>query len=297
MIFEVYHWTEYRYAESVSLSRHQLRMRLRAGNHQRVLSSRIEFLPRPLYVRERVDAFGNHVDEVFVEEAHKSFQIKCVSRVETLPRTLPMASDTAPWEKAVEALLEASDPDPRAFLYPSLHAPWSDAIREWTERSFPAGLPVLAGALDLSRRIFSDFTFDAEATTVSTPIAEVFEKRRGVCQDFAHFQIACLRSMGLAARYVSGYIRTEPPPGQTKLFGADASHAWVSFYCPGHGWIDIDPTNNRLVDSDYVVIGWGRDYADVSLIRGTLTGGGAHSLYLSVDVSPVDEGAVAANRG
>ncbi len=289
MIFDVYHWTEYRYAESVSLSRHQVRMRPRDGEGQRVLSSWFEFLPKPSSVRERIDAFGNHVAEILVDESHRNFQIKCLSRVETFPRSVPAAADTPAWEQAVEALREASLADPRAFAYPSLNAPWNDEIREWAEASFPPGLPVLAGALDLSRRIFSEFTFDSEATTVSTPIAEVFEKRRGVCQDFAHFQIVCLRSMGLAARYVSGYLRTEPPPGQTRLFGADASHAWTSLYCPGHGWIDLDPTNNRLVDSDYIVIGWGRDYADVSLIRGTLIGGGAHSLYLSVDVSPASE--------
>jgi len=289
MIFDVYHWTEYRYAEPVSLSRHRVRMRPRDDRHQKVLSSALEVRPNPSSIRERDDAFGNRVAEVVVEEAHRSFQIECRSRVETFARVLPEAADTPAWEAAVEALRGTAEADPRAFAYPSLHVPWNDAIREWAGASFPEGLPVLAGALDLSRRIFSDFTFDSEATTVSTPVEEVFEKKRGVCQDFAHFQIACLRSMGLAARYVSGYLRTEPPPGQPRLFGADASHAWVSFHCPGYGWIDLDPTNNRMVGEDYVAIGWGRDYADVSLIRGTLVGGGAHSLYLSVDVSPVEE--------
>ena len=142
--------------------------------------------------------------------------------------------------------------------------------------------------LDLTARIHADFRFDAKSTTVRTPTEEVFKKRRGVCQDFAHVQIACLRSLNLAARYVSGYLRTYPPPGKPRLIGADASHAWVSAYCPGIGWIDVDPTNNVVPADGHVTVAWGRDYGDVSPLRGLILGGGAHTLKVGVDMEPVE---------
>jgi transglutaminase-like putative cysteine protease len=285
MIIKVDHWTEYRYSEEVSLSLHRLRMKPRNLPYQRVLESHYEFFPQPSLIREIEDSFENHVSEVFIEQGHRSFQIKSLSRIETLPRQKPVSAFITPWEKVVGDLQKTTDLDPRHYVYPSIYAPWVHGLHEWTRKSFPEGAPILECVNDLSKRIFSEFTFDPTATIVSTPISEILQKKRGVCQDFAHLQIAALRSMGLAARYVSGYIRTDPRPGQLRLIGGDASHAWVSFYCPEDGWIDVDPTNNRLVDESYAVIGWGKDYGDVSLIRGTLTGGGSHSLYLSVDLS------------
>lgn len=281
----VNHWTEYRYSEEVSLSRHRLRMKPRETRFQRVIESHFEFLPSPSFVRESVDSLGNYLTEVLIERPHRTFQMKCSSLVETLTRSVPDFSQTPAWDKVTIELQKISEVDPRQYVYPSPCAPWVNGLHDWTEKSFPKGASILEGVMDLARRIFSEFTFDPTATTVSTPISEVMIKKRGVCQDFAHLQVAALRSLGLAARYVSGYIRTQPRPGQMKLIGGDASHAWISVFIPDYGWIDVDPTNNRLVDENYVVIGWGKDYGDVSLIRGTLTGGGSHTLALSVDLS------------
>jgi transglutaminase-like putative cysteine protease len=155
--------------------------------------------------------------------------------------------------------------------------------------SFPAGRPLLEAVADLTRRIHADFTYDQRATTVSTPVSEVLANRRGVCQDFAHLQIACLRALGLPARYVSGYLSTTPPPGKPRLVGADASHAWLAVYVPGAGWVEFDPTNDVIPDDKHIVVAWGRDFGDVTPLRGVVMGGGSHSLRVSVDVSPQDE--------
>jgi transglutaminase-like putative cysteine protease len=283
MILDVYHWTEYRYSEPVLLSRHQLHMRPRDLAHQRVLSTRFEFIPDPAVISEHDDYFGNKITTFLVEEAHIGTHIKCLSRVEVLPREVPADEETVRWEK----VRELAGKEAVEFVYPSPYAPWIAELRDWTKLSFPKGRAVLAGAKDLMRRIQEEFVFDKTATSVSTPLGEVFREKRGVCQDFTHLQIACLRSHGIPARYMSGYFRTVPLPGQPKFFGADASHAWVAFFAPGHGWIELDPTNNRMVNDEYVTIGWGRDYGDVSLIRGSLSGGGNHSLFLSVNVEAV----------
>jgi transglutaminase-like putative cysteine protease len=156
-----------------------------------------------------------------------------------------------------------------------------------TRECFPEGSPILVGVRALMIRIHREFAFDPKATTVSTPVMEVFERRRGVCQDFAHLMLSCLRSIGLAARYVSGYLLTRPPPGNKRLVGADASHAWVSVYCPGHGWVDVDPTNGIFPSLEHVTLGWGRDYDDVTPLRGVLLGGGDHELDIEVTVAPV----------
>jgi transglutaminase-like putative cysteine protease len=162
------------------------------------------------------------------------------------------------------------------------------SIARYARESFPAGRPLLQAVMDLTGRIYREFTFDPRATTVATPLDEVFSARRGVCQDFARFEIACLRSLGIATRYVSGYLETSSPPGKPKLVGADASHAWLAFHCPGHGWIEVDPTNNLLPSTRHVTLGWGRDYYDVSPIRGVILGGGAHTLRVRVDVVRLD---------
>jgi transglutaminase-like putative cysteine protease len=160
-------------------------------------------------------------------------------------------------------------------------------LADYAKESFPKEKPVLAGARDLNTRIFRDFKFDSKATTVATPLEEVWEKRRGVCQDFAHLGIACLRSLGLPARYVSGYLRTHPPAGQPRLVGADASHAWFAIFCPGHGWVDFDPTNNVQPADEHITVAYGRDFGDVSPVAGILTGGGKHDVKVSVDVEPI----------
>jgi transglutaminase-like putative cysteine protease len=289
MIYEIFHWTEYRYAEPVPLSKHVLHLLPRDIPGQRVLSSSLELTPQPQAVLEHSDYFGNRVSSFTITEPHLGMHIRsrchidCDIRPEKPPKTSP------PWEEARSRWLAGEgDRLEQEFLYPSPYAPYLNELRAWAAESFPAGRPLAEAALELTGRIHDDFVFDKTATSVSTPLTEVFKNRRGVCQDFAHLEIACLRAIGVPARYVSGYLRTEPSPGQPRLFGADASHAWVALACPGFGWLELDPTNNRVAGSGYITLAWGRDYGDVSLIRGTLAGGGDHSLYLSVNVEAVE---------
>jgi transglutaminase-like putative cysteine protease len=176
----------------------------------------------------------------------------------------------------------------RQFVYESPHVPITKALADYAAPSFSPGRPWLAAVLDLTARVFSQFQYDPTATTVNTPVAQVLQNRRGVCQDFAHLQIGCLRSLGLPARYVSGYLLTAPPAGQQRLVGADASHAWLSAFCPELGWIDFDPTNNQIPTTKHITLAWGRDYSDVCPIKGVLVGGGQHRMRVAVDVVPVE---------
>lgn len=289
MIYEIFHWTEYRYAESVPLSKHVLHMLPRDLPGQRVLSAAIELTPQPLAVQEHLDYFGNRVSSFTISEPHLGMHIRCRSRIDCDDRPEKAPEASAPWDEA-RSKWQAGEGDrfEQEFLYPSPYVPYLADLRAWAAESFPAGRPIAEAATELTRRIYEGFVFDKTATSVSTPLTEVFKNRRGVCQDFAHLEIACLRSLGIPARYVSGYVRTEPPAGQPRLFGADASHAWVAVACPDFGWLELDPTNNRVAGSGYITLAWGRDYGDVSLIRGTLAGGGDHSLYLSVNVEAID---------
>jgi transglutaminase-like putative cysteine protease len=241
------------------------------------------------------DYFGNPTHFIEVETAHQQLVIASRSRVGISPAFTPEHLETLPWE-AVRArcrddhsgqALEAHE-----FLYPSPLIPDASEFLEYAKTSFTHSRPILDAVIDLTRRVHEDFIFDPAATTVSTPVSDVFKQRRGVCQDFVHFQIACLRSLGLPARYVSGYLETDPPPGQPKLRGVDASHAWVSFFCPGVGWIDMDPTNNCLPSLRHICIAWGRDYSDVPPVRGVLVGSQNQQLRVAVDVvacGPTDE--------
>ncbi len=211
------------------------------------------------------------------------------SEVEVHPIPNPEDIATPAWEEVVLQLKngrtsETLDACQFVFGSPADHE--QTALTEFARQSFPPGAQILAGVRDLTRRIFKDFEFDSQATTVHTPVEEVFENRRGVCQDFTRLQIACLRNLGLAARYVSGYLRTIPPPGKPRLVGADASHAWVSVFCGNAGWVDFDPTNNTLITTDHITVAYGRDFQDVSPIQGVIVGGGEHMLEVSVDVVP-----------
>jgi transglutaminase-like putative cysteine protease len=286
-LFDVTHSTTYDYQSMVTVSQHLLRLSPRRLRRQFVLAHELLFEPRPSASSQHIDCFGNTVVYASFQGAHRSLKVTARNRLAVAPAFVPEPGETPAWEvvrtlcrtdRSVRAL-EASE-----FMYASpLVAPGA-AFSEYAEPSFPPGRPILAAVLDLTARIFADFKFDATATTVSTPLAQVLATRRGVCQDFAHLQIACLRSLGLPARYVSGYLETVPPPGLPKLFGADASHAWVAFFCPGLGWIDVDPTNNLLPSMQHITLGWGRDFGDISPVRGVLTGGDDHSLSVGVDV-------------
>ena len=284
----VSHVTEYEYASPVELAAHMAHLRPRVLPWQNVSRFAFHVEPAPDRVRWGTDHYGNAVAWVFLDRAHPSLTISIQATVDVERRDCPAQAETLPWEAVAR---QSSHPDVASdvgeFTFGSPMAPVSRAVRAFAEPSFPPGRTVLAGLLDLMGRIGREFRFDPEVTTVSTPVERVLQLRAGVCQDFAHLMIAGLRSLGLPSRYVSGYLRTVPPPGQRRRVGADHSHAWVQCWLGrAHGWIDLDPTNLLVVADEHVWLGWGRDYADVSPVRGVLLGGGRHSLRVSVDIVP-----------
>ncbi len=224
--------------------------------------------------------------------SHRTLGVTSRSHVEVRPRSAPRAPDTPAWEQVRDLFRNddsAVEMRVREFLYPSVLVPRLPELHHYAAESFPRGRPLLEAVLDLMQRMFSDFVFDPKATTVATTMGQVIKNRRGVCQDFAHFQIGCLRALGLPARYVSGYLETLPPPGKPKLLGSDASHAWVQLFVPDVGWVDLDPTNNLLPGDRHITVAVGRDFEDVSPIRGVIVSGGKHQLTVAVDVTPVTE--------
>ena len=282
----VSHVTRYDYASRVELASHVLHLQPRVLPWQRVLSFEMRSDPAPDLVRWGTDHFGNDVAWAFLDRAHSAFEVVTEAVVEVEKRAVPQADETLAWEQvAVLAQRRATARTVAEFAFGSPMAPAGVEALAYAAVSFPPGRPVLEGLLDLMGRIGREFRFDGEVTTVSTPVERVLQLRAGVCQDFAHLMIAGLRGLGLPARYVSGYLRTVPPPGQARLRGADHSHAWVGCWLgPAHGWVDLDPTNDLVVEDGHVWLGWGRDYACVSPIRGMLLGGGRHSLSVSVDI-------------
>jgi transglutaminase-like putative cysteine protease len=292
MNYHVTHRTTYRYEEPVSTSYHALRLTPRTLVHQKCYWSKLAMDPSPAFSSDSSDYFGNAVVLFTLQEPHEELTVEATSKVEVLARALPEPGATPAWEQIAD--LAASHTVPEAldacqFNFESSQVRCSKEFADYARVSFGAGKPLLAGALDLTERIHRDFKYDKTATKVTTPVEKVFEERRGVCHDFAHLQIACLRSIGLAARYVSGYLQTIAPTNRERLIGADASHAWVSVNCPGSGWNDLDPTNNMVPSTSHITLAWGRDYNDVSPIRGVIQGGGQHELTVSVDVTPVEE--------
>jgi transglutaminase-like putative cysteine protease len=288
MTFDVVHRTLYRYRQPVTVSQHAARVEPRALAGQIVADFSLRIEPAPTLRKTRDDYFGNRVCFFSIHEVHSRLEIVARSRLTIAAVTPPVLSLSPPWEKVVELFSDPVSPEvvePYEFVFDSPLLRASETLAAYAQPSFPAGTPLLSAVLDLNRRIHADFKYDRVATTVATPLEEVMEKRRGVCQDFAHLAIACLRSLGLAARYVSGYLRTRPPEGKPRLVGADASHAWFSVFCPELGWVDFDPTNNLLPESDHLTLGFGRDFGDVSPISGILTGGGKHDVKAAVTVS------------
>ena len=289
-LYEVTHTTTYHYLSPVTVSHHLLRVSPRRLPRQFRLEHHLSTDPVAATTSQRTDYFGNDVTFATIEGAHRRLSVTSRSRVAIGPAFIPDPSETPEWE-SVRGLCRsdrsATTLEAAEFTFASPAVPLAPDFAEYAAASFPRHRSILEAALDLTARIHADIKFDPTATTVSTPVLEVLEKRRGVCQDFAHLQIACLRSLGLPARYVSGYLETIPPPGQPRLVGADASHAWVSLFCPGIGWIDLDPTNDCLPSMRHITAAWGRDYSDVSPIRGVLLGSGEHTLSVGVDVVPL----------
>ena len=286
------HTTEYEYATPVELAAHTAHLRPRTLPWQRVARFAFHADPVPNRVRWGTDHFGNALAWLFLDRAHPALTVSVEALVDVDSRTHPAPPETPPWEEITHlALAPDMAREVAEFTFGSPMAPISPALRAFAAPSFPPGRPVAEGALHLMARIGREFRFDPEITTVSTPVERVLHLQAGVCQDFAHLMIAALRSLGLPARYVSGYLRTVPPPGQARLRGADHSHAWIACWLgPAHGWIDLDPTNTLVVADQHVWLAWGRDYADVSPVRGVILGGGRHSLRVSVDIEPAEVG-------
>lgn len=292
MRYAVVHETHYAYAAPVALSRQLLRMTPRSLPWQQCHAHRIDIDPLPGERVEREDYFGNHMTHVLIAAPHQALAVSAHSEVEvTAPAAGAGGASAQPWE-AMRDRLRALGPNPwldaAQFLYASPHVGCFPELAAFAAPSFGAGRDLRAAAQDLMHHIHGALEFDPTATNVSTELHEVLALRRGVCQDFAHLMIGCLRTLGLAARYVSGYILTTPPPGRPRLIGADASHAWVSVHCGDAGWLDLDPTNDCVVEDEHITLAWGRDFSDVSPMRGVTLGGGEQQLTVRVTVTPLD---------
>jgi transglutaminase-like putative cysteine protease len=291
MKYKVTHTTIYNYTEAVPICHNEVHLTPREHRRQACLSHRLRIRPEPARIDTRIDAFGNHAGWFSIQEGHQRLAVTAHSQVQVAAPDVPDPSATPAWEEVRDRFALGQPPwwlEARQFVYESPHVPLGDELRSYAQPSFPAGRPWLAGLLDLTQRIHREFQYDSAATTVNTPVADVLRLRRGVCQDFAHLEIACLRSLGLPARYVSGYLLTASPAGQPRLVGADASHAWLAAFCPEVGWIDVDPTNNQIPGTRHITLAWGRDYSDVCPIKGVLVGGGQHRMRVAVDVVPLE---------
>jgi transglutaminase-like putative cysteine protease len=305
--YRIRHETTYEYAQDVVHAHQLLHLEPRPAAHQQCLEQRLHIAPEPARLQRELDAFGNFVTRVEFDRPHRRLEVVSELAAAVHARPLPDAADSSPWE-AVAATLDypglaarglapgAESLEACRFRHESPHVRIKRLFTEYGADCFPAGRPILAAAVALMSRLHADLEYAPGATTIATPLLQVLERRRGVCQDFAHLMIACLRSRGLAARYVSGYLRPLPHaalPTATPPEGA--SHAWVAVHAPPFGWVELDPTNDRIVGTDHVAIAFGRDFADVSPLRGVIQGGGAHTLRVSVRVEPL--GIAAGSQG
>ncbi len=281
------HTTGYTYSEPASLSHNELLLSPRTTTTQGVLEYSLAITPEPDYRHNRTDYFGNTIDLFMIQQPHSKLIVTATSTVQTTSPIIPDPSQTLAWEEVATRLATRSnhnDFEALPYLFASPFVSVGVRARSYAQTSFPPGTPLLYGTLDLMQRIFKEFQYEKSASTIDTTVEQVMENRIGVCQDFAHLAISCLRALGLAARYVSGYLETIPAPGKPKLIGSDASHAWVSVFIPDFGWVDFDPTNNLMADQSHITLAWGRDYGDVAPVKGVIMGGGAHSLSVSVSV-------------
>lgn len=289
MRYRITHTTSYKYTGLVGHSYNEARLLPRECQHQQLISARLEITPTETDFRVREDFFGNKIAYFTITEPHNTFAITAISEVEVLGGSGQQGlTGSVSWED-VKGILQHDKHievlDARQYTLDSPYIKTSPELAAYAQPSFTPGRPLFEAVNDLMQRIHKDFTFDSEFTTLSTPVQTVLEHRRGVCQDFAHVAIGCIRSYGLAARYVSGYIETLPPPGQEKLVGSDASHAWFSVYLPDAGWMDFDPTNNQIPGEQHIIVAWGRGYGDITPLKGVVFGGEDHVLDVSVDVA------------
>jgi transglutaminase-like putative cysteine protease len=292
VIYDIRHVTSYSYESPVSFARCSLRLEPRSGDGQELVSHTVEIRPKPADRTVRYDFFGTHTENILIETPHRSLRIDSRSRVLVSRRAPARAAPSPPWESVRDVAFEATSLGPESpigYVFASSLVPVQRPVTAYASQSFAPGCGILAGAVDLMHRIRTEFKYDPKATVISTPLTEVFEKRHGVCQDFAHVMIAGLRGLGLPAAYVSGYLRTIPPPGKPRLQGADATHAWVSLWCGTEiGWIGFDPTNDILVENDHIILAVGRDFSDVSPVDGIIVGSRKQKLAVAVDVLLVE---------
>lgn len=298
MKYRITHTTHYHYSQAAELCQNEARLQPRDFWRQQRQDCRLEISPAPVDFHERLDYFGNHVAYFAIQQAHTQLIVTAVSEVTLSPEHRAFnVSNPLSWEQARSLLQDMPAPGQhekrdqglellaaRHYVLDSPMAAASDEISRYGQPSFVPHRPLVDVVRDLMQRIYRDFIYDPSFTTIATPLSDVLNHRRGVCQDFAHLAIACLRAYGIAARYVSGYIETRPAPGKPRTMGADASHAWFSVYVPGTGWLDFDPTNNTVPADQHITVAWGRDYSDVTPLKGIAYGGGQHTLSVSVDV-------------
>lgn len=290
MIYDIRHVTVYEYGSTVTFAHCALRLLPADEPGQKVEATVLQIDPEPAQMVERACFFGNRVTAITIETAHRELCVEARTSIEIDRSEPPRPETTSAFEEVREAAFEIASlakESPAHFLHPSRFVPRFEPATDYARKSFPKGRPILAGATDLMLRMKADFKYDPKATLVSTPVSEAFEKRHGVCQDFVHIMIAGLRGLGLPAAYISGYIRTIPPPGKKRLEGADAMHAWVSIWCgPQTGWVGLDPTNAMMIGNDHIVLAKGRDYADISPVAGIILGSREQDVDVRVDVIP-----------
>lgn len=296
MLYRIKHVTHYKYNQPVTLCYNHTHMMPRDTDYQRCIKSQITVTPYPVNLQKRSDYFGNNACYFSIESQHGSLEITVDSTVRQSSERANAGIDLDLGNtclQALEKLRTSTDQETllsREFILRSPMIKTSGALRDYAAPFFQDNVSLLGAARELTHRIFTEFTYDPGSTTVATPLKEVLEQRRGVCQDFAHLAIGCLRSLGFPARYVSGYLETQHSPGTKKLVGADASHAWFAIYSPGEGWFEFDPTNDNVPGEQHITTAWGRDYSDVTPVRGVIfDGGDSQVLTVSVDVQRLEE--------
>jgi transglutaminase-like putative cysteine protease len=293
--YSIAHETFYDYADPVSLSQQLLHLTPRQVERQTLIEHRLEISPSPAHRFDRHDSLGNPVTMLEFDRPHRQLRIAAHTLIEVAPRAQRLNLEDSPaWDHVARNLgYAAGRRQDETGLQAAIFRVESPFVRvkrvlgDYARDCFPPGRPLLAAAAALMHKIHREFTFDADATQIATPMLEVLENKRGVCQDYAHIMLGCLRSLGLPARYMSGYLLTHPPAGKPRLVGTDASHAWISAWCPVNGWIDFDPTNKVIPDTEHIAIAWGRDFGDVSPQRGVILGGGSHKIKVGVTVTPL----------
>ena len=282
--YRITHTTRYRYRSPVSQCQNEARMRPRATPWQTCSAHRLYVSPEPASRHEREDVYGNHLTYFAVQKAHQVLEVTAVSEVRIESPEAPEPERAPAWEQVAQGSHSEHSLESREFALASPLVIPQAAHADYARECFAPGQPLPEAAIALMAKVHTEFEYDPHFTSVATPLNEAFRHRRGVCQDFAHIMLACLRSLGLPARYVSGYLETDPGPDGVRLRGADASHAWVSVLCPGYGWLDLDPTNNTMPGNRHITLTWGRDYGDVAPLNGVIRGGGPATLEVEVDV-------------